>query len=833
MTIPDCRQKKGLCSPERPQATQPLLYSRPGFQILADGTVLLAPPVSTDGPTHVHRMVDWVLRREDPDTRALIFKAIESNRTGVDIPALREGLRLSSRLMDVLRNGFENSHLRRLRAEQLPCSSSPQAVVEALQQEVQRMHSCLSMRDVLALAKFAASEIERRSSGEQVPTEHQALYLYKSMAMSDCFKGRALDDDPLLKREMGPIEGEVDNQPAKAKDALAPLLNASARWLDWLLSQAASGAAPLPQQQKKNLAKSILTAYAVLLGHCFAEGDAGPQRMHDLLQHHVRAALDMLETEDEPADTSRKRKAGQLDAPPAAAWSIENSRQQALADVLHVAATARAKLTGEFELQEGLRCLQHAFNNGWSNWLALYRPGTPFARLSLPDQAHELGRIDAIDGPDGHPMQRLRLMPGQLRALMPELEAHLDLAIVFKGPTNLHFGDSRVDQTHHYTALIKVNDVHFELESLAANAQAGKCWIPNLRAYFERLQGGAYMAIRGADNALSKYVKLMAIEAFSKTCEALGVLLGKQPIIELAKFLPVGGMEDAARQIDSDFAAEFCRSGLSLPNATSHETDVPHGNGRSKAIVDWLGTLGTNEAILWTGTDPMVTAVVRAATGEWFALDSASMSRRSLLEVLDGQQALFKGLAPDEHKERAGFARALTLVAPAAPSSSPALAPGAVQELAPVAVVDASVLPRPGKDEIARSEKTLLLACKMYERYRLNVWTNPIPKFDTGKKIIDYVLGIDLDPKQFGSLLTISRAVSSSNVTGSQHIAALYLLRGGHDRVNGDLLELLPSEVPPCLVPYRKTIQANVLTWRERDRGSRVLAKLGLSGPLT
>lgn len=846
-------QKQDLDSPEPAQEeTQSLLYDRPGFQILADGTVLMAPPVSSDGPAHVHRTVDWVLRREDPDTRALILKAIEGNRTGVDIPALREGLRLSSRQMDVLRKGFGKSRWHQLSAEQPPCSSSPQAVVEILQQEVRRMHSNLSMRDVLTLAKFAAREIERRSSGEQIPAEHRALHLYQSLAMFDCFKGRALDDDPLLRREMGSIEIQVDDQLAKVDDALAPLLNASARWLDKLLAQAAKKAPPLPPQQKEELAKVIVTAYHTLLAYCFTLGEEGPQRMHHLLQHHVRAALDLLKTEArpgeglpatpqiqnsgtvaEPADTSRKRKAQQLDAPPAEG-SIELSRQQALADELHVAATARAMLTGEFELQQGLCCLQHAFNNGCSNWLALYRPGTPFVRISLPDEAQELGHIDSIPGPDGYPMQRLRLLPQQLRALMPELEAHLDLAIVFKGPTNLNFGDSEVHQTHHYTTLIKVNNemnnVYFELESLAADAQAGKRWIPSLRGYLERLRGGAYMAIRGAeDHPLSNYVKLMAIEPFWKTCEALGVLLGTQPIIELAKFLPVDVMRDTARQIDADFAAAFCRSGLSLPHATSHETNVPEGNGRSKAIVDWLNTLGPNEAVLWTGTDPMVTAVARAASGEWFALDSGSMSRRSLLKVLDGQQSLFNGLAPDEHKERAGFARALTLVPPAIQSSSPALAQSAVQKVLPAAGVDASVLPRPGKDEVARSEEVLLRACRMYDRYRFNIWTNVLPLFDTGRKIIDYVLRIDLDPTQFRSLLTIARALSASNVTGSQHFAALYILRGGHDYANGDLIELLPSEIPPCLVPYTKLIQKNISTWHNTDLGSRALAKLGLS----
>jgi hypothetical protein len=778
-------------------------------------------------------MIDWVLRREDPDTRAFILKAIEGNRTGVDIPALREGLRLSSRQMDVLRKGFGDSRLRRLSAEQPPCSSSPQAVVEALQQEVQRIHLHLSMRDVLTLAKFGAREIERRSSGEEIPAKYQAGQLYKSLAMSDCFKGRELDDDPLLKREMGPIEIQIGDQLAKANDALAPLLNVAARWLDTLLSRAASGAPPLSPQQQKDLAKRIGFCYPILLAHSFSLGEDGPQHMHHLLQHHVRKALDRLKTEDRPVDTLGKRKAQQLDGPSAAWLAIEQSRQQARADGWHVAATARAMLTGEFELQQGLRCLQHAFNNGCANWLALHRPGTPFVRLSLPNEAQELGRIDPVVGPDGFPMQRLRLMPRQLQALMPELEAHLDLAIVFKGPTNLQIGDSQVNQTHHYTALIKVNGVHFELESIAADHQAGKRWLPSLRDYLERLQGGVYMAIRGSDDhPLSKYVKLMAIEPFWKTCEALGVLLGTQPIIGLARFLPVDEMQDAARQLDANVAAAFCRSRLSLPDARSHETKVPEGPGRSEAVVNWLNTLGANEVILWTGTEPMVTAAVRASSGEWLAPDRV---RRSLLEVLEGQQSLFEGLAPDEHKKRAGFARALTLAPPVVHAIPPALAQSAVQGGLPVAVVQVQNLRSPGEQTVAESQHVLLRAFTDYQFYQeRNKAIRDLardPAITTGAEVIDRLLNGGLERRQFEMLLTMSRNWLISkppDPAASQHLAVLFVVNG-RVPTSDDLLQLLPSEIPPCLAPYARRIQQNVSSWRSWDRVvEATLAKLGL-----
>jgi hypothetical protein len=838
-------------SHRQPEVPQPLLYSKPGFQILGDGTVLIAPPSdSTDGPTHAHRLTKEVLRREDHETREFILKAIEGNQTGLDIPALREELRLDKTKMDALHDMFARSPLRRLSAEPPPCSPIEE-VVQALQQEVKCLHACLSMRDVLMLAKFGAKEIARRTSDEQVLAKHKARDLYVRLT-SDFFKDQSLDNDSVLERERGLVEMQID-QLVNPSDTLAPLLRARARVLDIGLSQAT--APPLVQQEKRDLANRIKFVYADLLGQCFSLND-GPQYVHHVLQHHVCVALDMLESEGLPgqgsptvrqmqsadrvaeqADSSKKRKAEQLGAPSATELSIEQSRQQARADELQVSATARAMLTGEFELQRGLRCLQHAFNNGWSNWLALHRPEMPFVKLSLSDEAQELGSIDYVPAPDGYPMQRLRLMPRQLRALMPELEAHLDLAIVFKGPTNLQFKDSQVHQTHHYTALIKVNGMHFELESMAADAQAGKRWLPNLRVYLEGLQGGAYMAIRGGDgHPLSKYVKLMAVETFWKTCEALGALLGTQPIIQLAKFLPVDRMQDAARHIDADFAAHVCRVGLPFPDAKSHETDVPSGNGRSKAIVNWLDTLGTNQAILWTGTDPMVMAVERVSSGAWFAHDTRHASPISLLHVLDEQQSLFKGLAPHEHKKRAGFARALTLVAPAANASWPAVQSAVQQQQQqqqqqrPVraATVEVQSLSRSGEEELAESEKTLLYAFKQY-RYQKDQWTKTLSTFDTSTQIVDFLLNIKLETRMLEALLTISRAwLKSEHVPCSQHVAVLYLLQG-RSNSGGDLLTLLPTKVPPCLLPYASNIIANVLSWKQTKKlGVLVLNQLGL-----
>lgn len=466
--------------------------------------------------------------------------------------------------------------------------------------------------------------------------------------------------------------------------------------------------------------------------------------------------------------------------------------------------------------------------------MALHRPGTPFVRLSLPDEAQELDRIDSVVGSDGYPMQRLRLMPRQLQALMPELEAHLDLAIVFKGPTNLRFGDSQVDRTHHYTALIEVNGVRFELESLGANAEAGKLWLPSLRDYLERLQGGVYMAIRGADDhPLSKYVKLMSIEPFWKTCEALGVLLGTQPIIELARFLPVDGMQDAARRLDANLAAAFCQSRLSLPEARSHETKVPEGVGRSDAIVNWLDTLRANEVILWTGTEPMVTAAVRASSGEWLVPDRV---RRTLLDVLERQQSLFEGLAPDEHKERAGFARALVLAPPMFGPLSPALAQGVVTGGVPGAVVEVRTSASPGGQAVAASQQVMLRAFKDYPFYtRRPTAIKDLtldPAIETGAQVIDRVINGRLERAQFDVLLTMSRNWLKSNppdLAASQHLAVLFLALGRGPRDN-DMLELVPSEFPPSLTPYAHLIRSNVLRWNAlQEVAKAVLAKLELS----
>ncbi|HJS04426.1 MAG TPA: hypothetical protein VJ832_13165 [Variovorax sp.] len=52
----------------------------------------------------------------------------------------------------------------------------------------------------------------------------------------------------------------------------------------------------------------------------------------------------------------------------------------------------------------------------------------------------------------------------------------------------------------------------------------------------------------------------MTIEPFWSTCEALGFLLDKQPILGLAQSLYAQRTEDAADRIDAEFAAKFCRS---------------------------------------------------------------------------------------------------------------------------------------------------------------------------------------------------------------------------------------------------------------------------------
>ncbi|VTU41303.1 hypothetical protein H4CHR_06038 [Variovorax sp. PBS-H4] len=821
-----------------------MVYGRPGFQIRADGTVLVAPEVSAGGPANVHQLLVRLLHSEDPETRAFIIKAIESDRCEVDVAALRDALRLSADVMKGLRKGFDSSSLRKLGAEEPPCSSSPRAVVETLQREVDRMRSCLSLPDVLTLAKFAAREIARRfPAGERIPDPYQARQLYQSMTAHECFQGRTLHNDSLFSGTLNAIDMEVAEQLAEAHDPLAPLLSASARWLDRLLVRAADTKVPLTEDNKKDLAKAIGTAYCAVLGHSFCLGEEGPQHMNQRIQHHVHVALDKL------GPGNRKRGPEDLEQPPATRTfgdPAQHTQQQAArVQGLHMAASARAMLSVDFEFQAGLRCLQHAFNNGWTNWLALHRPELPFEKLSLPNEAQELSRIDAIQTPDGYPMQRLRLMPRQWHALMPELEAHLDLAIVFKGPTNLQFGDSQVHQTHHYTALINVNGVCFELESMAPDDTAAKRWLPSLQDYLESLQGGVYMAIRGdGDHPLSKYVKLMAIELFWRTCEALGVLLNRQPIIELAKSLPLNGREDAARQIDADFAAAFCRGSLSLPHAASHQKRVPEGLGRSQEIVSWLDTLGSTEAILWTGTDPMVVAVARAASGEWLAFDSATRSRRSLWEVLNGQQALFKRLAPDEHMKRAGFARALTVTPRVVRVTSPKLVLGAAQASRPVEAAGTWVLRPPGNVEkrisqtssdpaVLASQQVMLHAFQQYSSYSnkqaaiRNLKSDPT--VTTGAQAIERVVYGKLTPAQYETLLTMARNWQASDPIPGGYLATLFLT-GRRAPKHKDLLELLPDGFPLCLVPFAQLIRSNVSGWSlpNRKLGNAVLVKLGL-----
>lgn len=657
--------------------------------------VRVDPSDPTDINSQAQARIEGVLRREDPDKREFILDAVAKDKTiGVDTSALRRALLLSPPQMAELRNRFFASPLRRLTAEQPPFLSPCQLVVDALVQDVTDHSGYLSIQDVEAMAMTAAIEVRRRTSGD-VNSFYAHLLQITMTRTAGYFSGRTSENDPWLRpRWKGAIELHVTGRLERTNDVLPALLKAPARWLDMLLYQAVADGEQLTDETKHRLMEIILVAYESLLNQCFALGEGGPQNVHRAFQHCVRGALDKLKFPEVPVirtpGVEQVRMArgfaeqinpsvlpGKSPANPSTTWTpIDESRQQARAGELHIVAAARELLQGELELQQELRCLQHAYNNGWYYWLKLHQPGAPLAKLRLTQkeavEAQELDRIDHIVAPDGCVMQRLRLMPAQLLALMPALEEHLDLAIVFKGPTDLIFGDARAQRTHHYTALIRVNGLHFELDSVAADAQSGKRWVPKLKDYFEDLQGGAYMAIRGGhDHPLSKYVTLISIELFWRTCEAFGVFLGKQPIMELAQFLPVKGLQDAARAIRARSAAEFCKSG-GFPGAAGHHMWLQRGSDRTQAIMRWLTNLGTDQGLLWTGTDPLVVAVKRGRKGNWIAHTfdrGGQRQRRPLAKVLDEQQAYFKTLPADDLQARAGFVQFLTLGPPDADAS--------------------------------------------------------------------------------------------------------------------------------------------------------------------
>jgi hypothetical protein len=675
-----------------------IAFSAPGFQIWSDGMVVVAvdPSAPTEAASQTQARTEWVLRRANPLNREFILGEVAKDPTiEVDCCALQQALQLSAPQKDVLRWCFYAKPLSGLIAEQPPSLSPYQAVVEALKQEVLDQHEWLSIDDLRMLVRCAAMEVKRRMpEALDLSSLMEQLLRIATADLRGYFDGRTQINDPWLTGEMGSIEMHATERLSMAQgEALPVLVKVWARRLDVLLTRAICEV-QRSDEERHRLMNEIRPAYERLLSECFVLGEKEPQNAHSALQHYVRCVLDKLGFPEVPIMGMPSFQQMQIarefaerlnpsvlpsekPTPPPANWApIDESRQQARTGELHMVAAARELLKGELELQQGLRCLQHAYNNGWYYWLKLHHPTAPLIKLRLTlaqaSKPQELDSIDDIVAPDGWAMQRLRLLPAQLQALMPALEADLDLAIVFKGPTDLIYGDTRTDEIHHYTALIRANGMHFELDSVAADAQSGKRWVPNLKDYFERFQGGAYMAIRGGpDHPLSKYVALISIEPFWRTCEALGVFLGRQPIMELAQFLPLDRMQDEARALRAKSAAEFCKSG-GFPRAASYDKWLPRDGDRTQDIMQWLATLGVKQGILWTGTDPLVVAVKRSSSGPWIAYTfdrSGQVRRRYLAKLLEGQNSYFKKLSVSDRQARAGFVQFLTLGPPDADAS--------------------------------------------------------------------------------------------------------------------------------------------------------------------
>jgi hypothetical protein len=835
--------------------------------------VKVDPSEPTDTSSQAQARIEWVLRREKPDRRKFILQAVAKDPTiGVDTSALRHALELSPPQIAVLRYGFFERPLRRLIAEEPPFQSSRAMVVDALVQDVSEHCRYLSIHDVQAMVTAAAIEIRRRTSEDENSTYPELLQIAMSRT-GGYFTGRTWGNDPwLIPRRMFPIEMHVIERLEKVYDGLPALRKAPARWLDMLIYQVATAdVEQLSSENKHLLMVTILHAYEKLLSQCFEPGkpdESGPHAVHDANQHHVRFALDRLGFPEVPVvgtptpvqlqragmvvnqpaspPPSKKRPAQEIAVIAPSLSLIEQPQEQARAGELHAVAEALARMTAGLELQQGLRCLQHAFNNAWSNWVCLHRSQMQFRPVSLPNAPQELDAIDHIRAPDGFAMQRLRLMPEQLYAVMPALEAHLDLAIVFKGATNLRFMDARVHDIKHYTALIKVNDLHFELESNVAVAEAGKRWIRSLPDYFKEVPGGAYMAIPGDPaHPLSKYLTLLAIEPFWRTCEALGVLLKTQPIIELAQSLPVNGMREAAHAIDARSVAAFCRKkGFS---AACHVKKVAALAGRSKEIVEWLDDLGKDKVILWTGTDPMVMAVTRNVWGDWMANVSDGIWQRPLIVVLDEQQSLFADLPDDERERRAGIVEALVLE-----ESSPARVRSADQPPGRQAIVldqpppavnlsaptfdrhavqpqtQASVRPAITGAE-ARSEQRLLSALRKHPYTQTETVMSGLNNEQTIKTtadVVDYLSKVA--PRRHAVLLSMAKSIRQADREGSEHVATLFALHGRGHQSAEKYIPFLPPRIPPCLVPYTVEIKANIEKWKNGERKNAFMKQLGL-----
>ena len=223
-------------------------------------------------------------------------------------------------------------------------------------------------------------------------------------------------------------------------------------------------------------------------------------------------------------------------------------------------------MDARFERQQQARCLQHAFNNGWSAWVALHRRIAPgysgMLQLNREEewQPQEIVRLSNVTAPDGHRMSHQLLSREVLEGMMPVLRQHLDLAVVYKGRANVMFKPGQTVESKHFTALVQVDGLHFELESLGGDW--GSCWrfVPDLGEYFRQFGGEVLLAVRGEpSHPLAPYLSALQSQRFRRVCEELGPILGGgQAILDLTDHVVAAG--GTAYDIDAVVVADFLNS---------------------------------------------------------------------------------------------------------------------------------------------------------------------------------------------------------------------------------------------------------------------------------
>ncbi|GAA4347905.1 hypothetical protein GCM10023165_33130 [Variovorax defluvii] len=790
--------------------------------------------------------------------------------------------RLSPEQMAVLRDGFRASPLRRLICDNTTPPSFQDASIDALVGEVLGYRDYLSSREVGALIQSAAAEIVRRAPATTESLVREELFRRVANAGNHNVR-RWAPERWDGNRTPGFVEAQVVAQirssMALERHAVPLMLAASARCLDELLAMRTDS-----PEERQFLATAIQDAFERLLGQSFALGANAPQDLYGTFAPVVSAGLRWLGHGSRPpvntptleklkdigfiarqpgdskgrprpqrtdpvpftadaASSSKKRSVSEMEggaAPGLHLCPIEHSRGQTLSRAVQAATNARARLSRWRELQQDLLCLQHAYRNGWHQFLWLRYQEAQAVPFNMPaepvDRGMELLHVAAHAAPDGHRMKVVRWTRAQLIALMPLLVKCLDLAIVYNGDTMVEYGDQ--ERLGHFTSLILVENedgtrVHYELDSLPADDASGIRWVQDLSEFFGRLPGGVWMAVRGnPDHPLSKYVNALSIEPFRRLCEAFGFILGRQPIMELLADDSAEGREP--RLFDKAFAKEYGVAN-GFPNAEAYAHVVPYADGRSQAIVQWLDTLGGKEAILWTGTDPLVMAVTRANDGTWLAhvVDEAKRAvHRPLLEVLQEQQGRLRAFPPDRWPEIGGLVEALILQPLGAAESSQARpARSAVQPGRPVRSVENVPGAAPTSEAIRESEQLLMTALKTNRFGKDSSLMNAAVREVKHLGFEEAVAGLRqrLGANAFRGLITKAGDLKDTDKPQSEHLATLYVLYGSYPNKNPQaLLSLLPKGLPACFFRYAGQIKARVAGWPD-EFGDQVLAKLQLA----